>query len=157
MCSRSLPGFLLALTLLLASPISAEDFPGVDNADRARVNYMLNCQGCHGPDGAGTEDGVVPVMKNFVGHFLQTQAGREFLVRVPGSANAALSHGELAEVLKRDMQQLHFRVPQKRYDVVASLHRTSNILSETYEDGDVLISASVPNNRRHDFAAFLVD
>ena len=99
MCSRSLPGFLLALTLLLASPISAEDFPGVDNADRARVNYMLNCQGCHGPDGAGTEDGVVPVMKNFVGHFLQTQAGREFLVRVPGSANAALSHGELAEVL----------------------------------------------------------
>ncbi len=72
---------------------------GVENAERARVNYMLNCQGCHGPDGAGTADGVVPVMKDFVGKFLSVENGREFLVRVPGSANAALSDEALAEVL----------------------------------------------------------
>lgn len=73
--------------------------PGVENANRAKVNYMLNCQGCHGPDGTGTNDGSVPTMKNFLGNFLHVEGGREFLVRVPGSANAAMSDAALAEVL----------------------------------------------------------
>ncbi len=73
--------------------------PGVDNAERAQVNYMLNCQGCHGPEGTGTLDGAVPAMKGFVGRFLSVDGGREFLVQVPGSANAALSDAALAEVL----------------------------------------------------------
>ena len=38
-------------------------------------------------------------MKDFVGKFLEVAGGREFLVRVPGSANAALSDARLAEVL----------------------------------------------------------
>ena len=73
--------------------------PGVENAERAKVNYMLNCQGCHGPEGTGTLDGAVPAMKDFVGKFLSVDGGREFLVQVPGSANAALSDAALAEVL----------------------------------------------------------
>ena len=73
--------------------------PGVENANRAKVNYMLNCQCCHGPDGTGTNDGSVPTMKNFLGNFLHVEGGREFLVRVPGSANAAMSDAALAEVL----------------------------------------------------------
>ena len=92
-------GAAIGLVAVVFQSAHAEQMPGGGNADRAQVNYMLNCQGCHGADGAGTEDGVVPEMKNFVGHFLSTQAGREFLVRVPGSANAALSNDELAEVL----------------------------------------------------------
>ena len=72
---------------------------GVENANRAQVNYMLNCQGCHGPTGAGTVDGSVPVMEHFVGKFLSVPDGREYLVRVPGSANAPLSDYKLAEVL----------------------------------------------------------
>ena len=67
------------------------------NADRARINYMLNCQGCHLPDGGGVGD--IPQMKNFVGNFLKVPGGRAFLVQVPGSANAALDDAALAELL----------------------------------------------------------
>jgi GTP-binding protein HflX len=65
---------------------------------------------------------------------------------------------ELASVLERDMAPMALRVPQSRYDIVASLHRTSNVLSETYdEEGDVLIEAVVPETCRHDFVSFQVD
>ncbi len=83
-----------------AADLSADtELAGVAHPARARVDYMLNCQGCHGPDGVGTDDGVVPAMKNFVGKFLAVPGGREFLVQVPGSANAALTDERLAEVL----------------------------------------------------------
>ena len=70
----------------------------VANADKARVDYMLNCQGCHLPEGRGIP-GVVPVMKGYVGNFLRVPGGREFLVQVPGSANAALDDAALADLL----------------------------------------------------------
>ncbi len=38
-------------------------------------------------------------MNGFVGNFLHVPGGREFLVRVPGSANAALDDASLAELL----------------------------------------------------------
>ena len=38
-------------------------------------------------------------MRDHVGRFLNTTAGREYLVRVPGSAVSALSDADLAEVL----------------------------------------------------------
>jgi mono/diheme cytochrome c family protein len=60
---------------------------------------MMHCQGCHGAEGAGAADGAVPTMNGFVGNFLKVDRGREFLVRVPGSANADLSDAALAEVL----------------------------------------------------------
>ncbi len=70
----------------------------VRNVDKARVDYMLNCQGCHLPEGRGIP-GVVPVMKDYVGNFLRVRGGREFLVQVPGSANAALDDAALADLL----------------------------------------------------------
>ncbi len=90
---------LLVGGLLMCVSAHGDALPGVENAARAQVNYMLNCQGCHGADGVGTADGAVPVMKDFVGNFLSVSGGRAFLVRVPGSANAALSDQHLAEVL----------------------------------------------------------
>jgi mono/diheme cytochrome c family protein len=96
---RTLRVSLLCGLLFWGLPGFAQKLAGVDNASRAQVNYMLNCQGCHGPDGVGTADGVVPVMKDFVGKFLTVKGGREFLVRVPGSANAALGDDALAELL----------------------------------------------------------
>ena len=38
-------------------------------------------------------------MKDHVGTFLKSREGREFLVRVPGSATSSLDDTELAEVL----------------------------------------------------------
>ena len=65
--------------------------------NRAQLNYMLNCQGCHAKDGRGLGD--VPALKGFVGNFLSSNEGRAYLIRVPGSANSPLTDVELAEVV----------------------------------------------------------
>jgi hypothetical protein len=59
-------------------------------AESPEILYMLQCRGCHRPDGAGTP-GVVPPLAGFVGRFLGVPGGREFLVRVPGSAQSPLT------------------------------------------------------------------
>jgi hypothetical protein len=79
----------LASALLVASPAASEP---------ARLDYMLHCQGCHLADGSG-KPGAVPALRGFVGRFLEVPGGREFLVRVPGSALSPLSDAELAGVL----------------------------------------------------------
>lgn len=92
--------YLIPVVLFVTSAASAvADMAGVENPQRARVNYMLNCQGCHGPAGTGTTDGTVPRLEGHLARFLHVEGGREFLVRVPGSANAALSDPALAEVI----------------------------------------------------------
>ena len=91
--------WVVLLSWGVATAVCADGFPGVANDARARTNYMLNCQGCHGADGVGNAAAEVPQMKDFVGHFLKVPGGREFLVQVPGSANAAISDEALAELL----------------------------------------------------------
>ena len=59
---------------------------------------MLQCQGCHLADGRGAP-GSVPALKDEVGKFLLVPRGREYLLRVPGSALSPLSDARLAEVL----------------------------------------------------------
>ncbi len=83
----------LAFALLLPPALGAQE----SSANRARVNYMLNCQGCHLPDGRGVGD--IPQMRNFVGNFLRVPGGRAFIVQVPGVANAPLTDAALAELL----------------------------------------------------------
>ena len=82
-----------ALLLLLSAAVPAADY----DARRAHFNYQMFCQGCHTPDGAGARH--VPRMKDHVGAFTTTASGREYLVRVPGSATSSLSDHDLAEVL----------------------------------------------------------
>ena len=38
-------------------------------------------------------------MNDFVGYFLHVPGGREFIIRVPGAANAPISNQELADVM----------------------------------------------------------
>jgi len=59
---------------------------------------MLHCQGCHRPDGSGVP-GAVPAFPGQVGVFLKSPAGRAYLARVPGAANAPISDDELADLL----------------------------------------------------------
>ena len=92
---RILAGWIL----WLVSSGAAADRSSAATMARAHVDYMLNCQGCHGATGAGTADGSVPPLAGAVGSFLAVPGGREFLVRVPGSANAALDDARLAQVL----------------------------------------------------------
>ena len=88
-----------ALLIFFAPAVWADTSPGKIDANSARVHYMLNCQGCHLHDGAGSPDGEVPEMKGYVGNFLRVPNGREFLVQVPGSANAPLTDIQLANLL----------------------------------------------------------
>jgi|TARA_R110002012_G_scaffold98260_1_gene235848 hypothetical protein len=67
------------------------------NPARAKFNYQLFCQGCHVGDGRGGKD--VPNFIGFVGNFLKTDKGREYLLRVPGSANSAVNDEKLAELM----------------------------------------------------------
>lgn len=83
--------FALALTVALISAASADDH-------RAKVNYMIHCQGCHLPEAIGFA-GKVPRMKDFVGYFLHSKEGREFVIRVPGVATASLPDDELTEMM----------------------------------------------------------
>ena len=83
----------VAVFLLASSQVSSAEM----NEKRAKYNYQMFCQGCHTQDGMGGR--AVPQLKGFVGHFPKSQKGREYLVRVPGSANSVLNNEQLAEVL----------------------------------------------------------
>lgn len=67
------------------------------NEQRALFNYQMLCQGCHVGDGRGGKD--VPDFRGKVGFFLLTPEGREYLIKVPGSANSALDSKQLAELM----------------------------------------------------------
>jgi hypothetical protein len=82
-------GAALLLALATTGPASAE---------RPEIQYMLHCQGCHLADGTGSERGV-PSLSGFVARFLTVPGGREYLVRVPGSAQSPLGDAELAALL----------------------------------------------------------
>jgi mono/diheme cytochrome c family protein len=88
---------LLSLLFTVSASAAIQAATEIDHA-RAQSNYMLNCQGCHLADGSGLP-GIVPSMRGIVGSFLTVTGGREFLVQVPGSANAPISDAELAELL----------------------------------------------------------
>ncbi len=83
---------LMLVPMLVMDAVYAEI-----NDARARYHYQMFCQGCHTPDGSGAN--AVPALKDRMGFFLNSQRGREFLVRVPGSATSKLSSSALAEVL----------------------------------------------------------
>lgn len=71
---------------------------GVINPQRAWQNWTLNCQGCHRPDGTGSE-GTAPSLAGTVSKFLTVPGGREYLGRVPGVATSPLSSADLADLM----------------------------------------------------------
>ena len=68
---------------------------GVPNPQRAWQNWTLNCQGCHRPDGSGSE-GTAPSLAGTVSKFLNVPGGRDYLGRVPGVATSPLGNADLA-------------------------------------------------------------
>ncbi|WP_260430060.1 cytochrome c [Burkholderia cenocepacia] len=78
-----------------ATPAQAD---GAADAALARQHWVLNCMGCHTATGGGIP-GKVPPLANSLGYFAHLPAGREYVMRVPGASNSALSDRELADVL----------------------------------------------------------
>jgi mono/diheme cytochrome c family protein len=68
------------------------------NAALARQHWVLNCMGCHTATGGGIP-GKVPPLAGSLGYFEHLPAGREYVMRVPGASNSALTDAELADVL----------------------------------------------------------
>ena len=88
----------MRILMLLIGLFSGPALSQSVDSNHAQNNFMLHCQGCHRADGLGLP-GSVPSMKDFVSNFLWVPGGREFLIRVPGSANSSLSNKDLAELL----------------------------------------------------------
>jgi hypothetical protein len=83
---------LLGALLLLPAALAS-------GTERVQVDYMLNCQGCHLPDGTGMELRGVPSLRDHMARFLSVDGGREFLIRVPGAAMSDLEDARLAAVV----------------------------------------------------------
>jgi mono/diheme cytochrome c family protein len=69
-----------------------------------QTDYMLNCRGCHGPDGSGIAEGA-PSFRGYVAKFLWVPGGREYLIRVPGTAQSELSDARTAALLNWILQE----------------------------------------------------
>jgi hypothetical protein len=75
-----------------------------------QINYMLQCMGCHTPDGSG-EPGRVPSLRSTLAPFAASAAGRRFIVQVPGASQSKLSDAELAQLLNWMIENLSSAKP----------------------------------------------
>jgi len=60
-------------------------------------DYVLNCSACHGADGAGVPGRVPSLFET--GELALRPGGRDYLMRVPGAAQAPVSDARLARLL----------------------------------------------------------
>jgi cytochrome c553 len=85
---RAATAFACAVAVLVSQLVQAS--PAQD--------YMLHCMGCHGTQAQGVP-GKIPPLANALSRFMRTAEGRNYVLRVPGAANSALSDRDLAAVL----------------------------------------------------------
>ncbi|MCO4876133.1 cytochrome c [Paraburkholderia caribensis] len=95
--ARRMSMLLIACAATVAPPSPANAQSGAD-ASLAQQHWVLNCMGCHTATGGGIP-GKVPPLAHSLGYFEHLPAGREYVMRVPGASNSALSDQELADVL----------------------------------------------------------
>ncbi len=95
---RRLSSWLVAVAGAAGAMAVPAHADGVTDATLARQHWVLNCMGCHTATGGGIP-GKVPPLANSLGYFTHLPAGREYVMRVPGASNSALSDQDLADVL----------------------------------------------------------
>lgn len=93
--SPGLGGAMATLLLAAALALPAQANP--------RFDYLLHCGGCHLEDGSG-DPPEVPDLREDLAYMIGFEAGRAYLVQVPGSSQAPLSDAALAEVLNWMME-----------------------------------------------------
>jgi hypothetical protein len=76
-------------------------------------NYVLHCSGCHRLDGSGVR-GVAPDLRE-IGPLVETPAGRAYLGRVPGVAQAPMDDEELASLLNWVLTEIAGTAPRPAY------------------------------------------
>lgn len=91
---RSFLRSLLFVTLLTAAASADGQSQG-----NPRLDYMLQCQGCHFADGSSRMDVGIPSMVGLAERFLDDPEGRAYLVQVPGVSQAPLDDRAIADLL----------------------------------------------------------
>ncbi len=84
------------LVLALVTVIASGSSVAVAADPTAEHDYVLSCAGCHKLDGTGSA--TVPTLHGVDG-LLDRPGGRDYLLRVPGVAQAPLSDQRLAALL----------------------------------------------------------
>ena len=69
-----------------------------------REAFQLHCSGCHGPDGRGNGS-FVPDLHELA-PLMRVEGGREYLVRVPGVAQAPVESAALARLLNFVLKEM---------------------------------------------------
>jgi hypothetical protein len=102
--------FHAAIFAVACSPITLQSWAAqpVGLTPPVQANYMLNCMGCHLPDGSGAA-GRVPSVRESLTTLVGTASGRRYLVQVPGASQSPLSDLELAQVLNWMVRNLSAR------------------------------------------------
>ena len=96
--ARKVPRRAPALPILIAAAGFAALLATPPAAASPAEDYMLYCMGCHGAEARGVP-GKVPPLAGSLALFMRTPAGRDYVLRVPGAANSALSDAQLCAVL----------------------------------------------------------
>ena len=105
------PILVIALIGPLAGPVQTGEAntagPG------AAEDYTLHCSACHTAQGGGSP-GLVPSLRELA-PLLALPGGREYLVRVPGVAQAPLSPDRIARLLNWVLAQYSGLAVEPRY------------------------------------------
>ena len=132
------PPSAIAVCLLAALVMSAT----TAHAD-PQIDYILNCRGCHGPAGAGAP-GAAPSFRGQVAKFLTVPGGREYLIRVPGTAQSELDDAHTAALLNWLVREFSPRelpadfTPYTAAEVGPARHRP---LTDVWKTRDALLHA----------------
>ena len=133
---------ILAVTFVALDALADQAF----DVAHAKYNFQMFCQGCHTAQGRGNKS--VPNLNNSMGVFLKSQVGREYLVRVPGSANSALSDADLTELLNWMLQEFSGdSLPSdwQKYQIAEISEYRKNPLFETVEHRKKLLKSLSAN------------
>ncbi len=110
-----------------------------------RSDYLMHCAGCHLADASGMPP-YVPSLAGPLGRIVSSPAGRDYVARVPGAAQAPISDEQLAGVLNwllleynRDTLPQNFR-PLRAAEVARSRARVLadpvRLRTELWPDAD---------------------
>ncbi len=127
------------LALWSAAAANAAPPPGED--------YLLHCSGCHLASGAGVP-GVVPPLSGLA-PFLATPAGRAYLVRVPGVAQASLDDQRLAALLNWVMREMSGAQPLPAYGAGEVHALRADPLRDARAQREIVLGHSCGHGLRH--------
>lgn len=91
---------LIGLAIAAAFPLAVATRSQADQPQlgQAQSDYLEHCGGCHGLQGS-TAPAPIPVLRDRAGFLACTDAGREYLLRLPNVAHSQLDDEALADMM----------------------------------------------------------